>query len=198
MDGECGARKAGESGDITRLLQAWRRGDGDALDRLMPLVYDEMRRLAGHYMRDERPDHTLQPTALVHEAFLRIAEQQDLDWQGRAHFAAMLATMMRRVLLNHARDRAAGKRGDGIPDLRLDDIAGWWSREPEEALDLEMALRRLSENEPRLARITELRLFGGFDVEETARYLNLSTATVKRDWRLARAFLHRELRGDPP
>lgn len=178
--------------EFTDLLQAWRHGDQGAMDALMPLVYDELHRLARHHMQGERAGHTLQPTALLHEAWLRLTEQRELDWMSRAHFVAMASTMMRRVLLNHARDRRAAKRrrDEPLPLELCEEIAG---RRPEEILGLDEALKRLAGLEPRLGRVVELRVFGGFTVEEAARYLGLSTATLKRDWRLAKAWIQREM-----
>ena len=182
-----------ETEAVTSILEAWRTGDPEAGERLMPLVYTELRRLAGHYMGLERADHTLQPTALVHEAYLRLLAQRSLDWQSRAHFVAVAATMMRRVLLNHARALQAGKRGSGERAISFAEIGELGTRSPEEVLALEEALTALAELEPRLGRVVELRLFGGFTVAEAARYLGSSPATVKRDWRLARAWLQRRL-----
>jgi len=179
---------------FTDLLQAWRHGDPHAMDAAMALVYDELHRLAYHHMRGERADHTLQPTALIHEAWLRLTEQRELDWHSRAHFVAMASTMMRRVLLNWARDGQAAKRRGGtrVPLAQCEQMAG---RRPQEIVELDAALERLAKVEPRLARVVELRLFGGFTVDEAARYLGLSTATLKRDWRLAKAWIRRELGG---
>lgn len=204
-----GVRTASE---FTDLLQAWRHGDQDAMDALMPLVYDELHRLARAYMRDERAGHTLQPTALLHEAWLRLTEQRELDWTSRAHFVALAATMMRRVLLNYARDRRAAKRRREVrlqsssqgalrsspptPQgaLRIELCEAIAGREPAEIVELDDALKRLARLEPRLGKVVELRVFGGFSVEEAARYLGLSTATLKRDWRLAKAWLRREMK----
>lgn len=178
--------------EFTDLLQAWRHGDQDAMEALMPLVYDELHRLARHHMRGERAGHTLQPTALLHEAWLRLTAQRELDWTSRAHFVALASTMMRRVLLNYARDRQAAKRRreEPLPIELCETIAG---REPVEIVELDDAMKRLAGLEPRLAKVVELRVFGGFTVDEAARYLGLSAATLKRDWRLAKAWLRREM-----
>lgn len=181
------------SGEVTQLLRVWRQGDDGAAERLMPLVYEELRRLARHRLRGERLEHTLEPTALVHEAYLRLVEQRRLDWRSRAHFVAVAATMMRRVLLNHARDRVAAKRGGGEIPVSLEVVGDIAGRRPEEILALNDALESLGQAEPRLARIVELRLFGGFSLRETARFLEISPATLKRDWQLVRAWLRREL-----
>lgn len=183
--------------EVTGMLHAWRAGDTAVMDRLMPLVYGELRRLAGHYMRAERGGHTLQATALIHEAYLRLVEQRGLDWRSRAHFVAVAATMMRRVLLNHARAGSAGKRGAGESPVALDSVAQSLGWSPTELISLDDALRDLFRNSPRLGQIVELRLFGGFSVVESARYLEVSTATVKRDWRLAKAWLRRQLGHEP-
>lgn len=186
------------SGEVTHLLRSWRQGDDGAVERLMPLVYEELRRLARHRLQGERRGHTLEPTALVHEAFLRLVEQRRLDWRSRAHFVAVAATMMRRVLLNHARDRVAAKRGGGEIPVSLEVVGDIAGRRPEEILALNDALEVLAQAEPRLARIVELRLFGGFTVRETARFLEISPATLKRDWQLVRAWLRRELGAGQP
>ncbi len=180
-------------GEVTGMLRAWRAGDTAVMDRLMPVVYAELRRLAGFYMRAERGGHTLQPTALIHEAYLRLVEQRGLDWQSRAHFVAVAATMMRRVLLNHARAQQAEKRGSGEPLLPLDAVVETLGWQPAELITLDDAMADLTRTAPRLGQIVELRLFGGFSVVESARYLEVSTATVKRDWRLAKAWLRRQL-----
>ena len=182
------------AGEVTRLLHAWRSGDAGAAERLLPLVYDELRRLARHHLRGERREHTLEPTALVHEAYLRLVEQRRLAWQSRDHFVAVAATMMRRVLLNHARERLAGKRGGGEMPVSLEVVGDLGGRRPAEIVALDDALRSLAQAEPRLAQVVELRLFGGLTIRETARYLEISPATLKRDWQLARAWLRRALR----
>ena len=179
--------------DVTALLKDWSGGDCQALERLMPLVYDELRKLAASYLRVERPDHTLQPTALVHEAFLRLVDQRSVDWANRAHFFGIAAQMMRRILVDHARKRHAAKR-DATRyrvDTAVPEEAG--SDQGPELLALDRALSGLEQLDPRQARIVELRFFAGLTVEETAEVVAVSTATVKREWRTARAWLKREI-----
>ena len=180
--------------DVTGLLRRWQEGDGQALEELMPLVYGELRRLAAHYLRVERPDHTLQPTALVHEAYMRLVDQRNVAWQNRAHFFGIAAQMMRRVLVDHARRRAAAKRDALAYRIGLEgpDSGAGPDREPE-ILALHEALTQLENLDARQARIVELRFFGGLSVEETAEAAGVSTATVKREWRTARAWLRHEL-----
>ena len=178
---------------VTELLRRWNLGDREAMDRLMPIVYDELRRLAAGYLKGERRDHTLQPTALVHEAYLRLVRQDRVEWQNRAHFFGIAARMMRRVLVDHARRRQAGKRDAGGFRLTLQvGEALEVSRDPE-LLELDEALVRLERLDVDQARVVELRFFGGLTVEETATVLGISTATVKREWRTARAFLRQEM-----
>lgn len=180
---------------VTRLLLEWCRGDRGTLDRLMPQVYDELRRLAAAQLSRERSDHTLQPTALVHEAFLRLVDQRSVDWKNRAQFLGLAAQMMRRILVNHARDRAALKRGGGVERVTLGALEGWSAGE---AIDLEAlhdALERLSAIDERKGRVVELKFFGGLTTEEIAEVVNASTATVERDWRFARAWLYDALAG---
>ena len=183
------------SDDVTRLLVDWGKGDRAAHEQLLPLVYSELRRLAGAYMRRERPDHTLQPTALVHEAYLRLIDQQRVDWRNRAQFVGLAAMMMRRILANHARDRAAAKRGGEAERVSLT-LAGEVLRRPEvDALALHEALDRLAALDARKSQVVELRFFGGLSVEETAEALKVSPETVTRDWRLAKVWLLREISG---
>jgi RNA polymerase sigma factor (TIGR02999 family) len=179
---------------VTRLLLAWSGGDAGARDALLPLVYHELRRVARQHLRHERPGHTLQPTALVHEAYMKLVDLRRLRWQGRAHFFAVAARLMRRILVDHARGRAAAKRGGGRRMIALQGL-GEASPEPElDVVALDEALARLAALDPRQERIVELRFFAGLDVEETARVLGISPATVKREWRTAKAWLYRELR----
>jgi RNA polymerase sigma factor (TIGR02999 family) len=181
----------------TDLLLAWGRGEMGALDRLVPLVHDELRRLARRYMRGERPGHTLQATALVNEAYLRLIEVKQVRWQNRAHFFAMAARVMRRILVDAARARGNQKRGGGSPRVSLD-LALVVSHEPgQDLVALDEALHALEAAHPRKGRVVELRFFGGLSVEETAEALKLSPDTVKRDWRFAKLWLLRELKGDP-
>jgi RNA polymerase sigma factor (TIGR02999 family) len=183
--------------DLTDTFLRWRQGDAGAFEALVPRLYDEMRVLAASYLRHERVGHTLQPTALAHEAYLRLVDQRNVTWQNRAHFMALVAQAMRRVLADHARRRHAGKRGGGATALPLDgqDIAG---PDGVAADELDTALEDLSRLDPRQARVVELRFYAGLSIEETAEVLDMSPATVKRDWALARAWLHRELNGGAP
>jgi RNA polymerase sigma-70 factor, ECF subfamily len=167
----------------------------DGPDRLLPVVYGELRRLAAAYLRGERPGHTLQPTALVHEAYVRLINQKQIDWTNRAQFIGIAAVMMRRILVNHARDRIAGKRGGGAEHVPLT-LAGEGIGAPEvNLLDLHDALTDLSESDPRKGRIVELKFFGGLTTEEIAETLDVSVATVERDWKFARAWLYRAVSG---
>jgi RNA polymerase sigma factor (TIGR02999 family) len=161
---------------------------------LLPLVYEKLRALAAGYMRAERPDHSLQPTAVVHEAYLRLVGGASVDWQGKAHFFAVAATQMRRVLAEHARARHARKRGGSARRVKLDDTMAVTTAGTVDMLALDEALDRLAGESPRQVRVVELRFFGGLSVEETARFLAVSPSTVKGDWRVARAWLARELR----
>jgi RNA polymerase sigma factor (TIGR02999 family) len=188
-----------ESAEITRLLKAWARGDSAALDRLTPLVYERLRRMARSYMRNERPGHTLQATALVNEAFLRLVDARGLDWTDRAHFFAVCARVMRRILVDAARSRAATKRG-GQADrvehstaINFDQLPDPASQTSAQVCALDEALTRLAQIDPRRAQVIELRFFGGLTVEETAQVLQTSPQTVMREWKLARAWLAREL-----
>jgi RNA polymerase sigma factor (TIGR02999 family) len=178
---------------VTRLLRDWSNGDQSALDRLTPLVYGELRRLAGRYLRKERPDHTLQSTALVHEAFIRLVDQRDVKWQNRAHFFGVAAQMIRRILVDHARGRHASKRGSGAPKLSLDEALATPERKDLDLIALDDALNSLAKIDPQQARIVELRFFTGLTVEETAEVLGISPATVKRDWVTAKAWLYRDI-----
>jgi RNA polymerase sigma-70 factor, ECF subfamily len=177
---------------ITRTFLAWRGGDDGALDALMPLLYDEVRALAESFMRRERPDHTLQATALAHEAFLRLADQRSVSLQNRAHFMALVGQAMRRVLADHARRHRALKRGGGLTRVALEEGENAVADAPA-ADELDAALEDLARLEPRQAKVVELRFYAGLSLEETAAFLDISAATVKRDWTLARAWLHREL-----
>jgi len=185
---------------VTRVLAEWSRGDGAALDRLVPLIYPELRRIAGRQLRRERPDHTLQPTALVHEVFLQLVDQRHATWENRAQFFAVSAQLMRRILVDYARSRYALKRGGPITKVALDVRAIDVSGDPvaAEVLAVDQALERLAEQDPDQARIVELRFFGGLTVEETAKVMERSARTVKREWRLAKAWLFRELQPRRP
>jgi RNA polymerase sigma factor (TIGR02999 family) len=179
--------------DVTRLLKAWSDGNQQALNDLMPVVYAEIRKLARSYLRRERPDHTLQPTALVNEAYLRLVDQRQVRWNNRAHFFGIAAQMMRRVLVDHARSRKAEKRGSGNVAVTFDEALEVAATQALDVVSLDSALETLAALDPRQARIVELRFFGGLTVEETAEVVALSPATIKREWAAARAWLRREL-----
>ncbi|HVF55619.1 MAG TPA: sigma-70 family RNA polymerase sigma factor [Pyrinomonadaceae bacterium] len=181
------------SHDVTRLLHDWSEGDEGAAERLMPLVYDELRRLARDYLRRERPDHTLQPTALVNEAYMKLVDQRRVGWQNRHHFYGIAAQMMRRVLVDHARSHAAEKRGGRRRKVSLDEVNLTTGESAAELVALDEALQRLSEVFPRKGRVVELRFFGGLGIEETARVLGVSDKTVMREWESAKLWLYREL-----
>ncbi len=183
----------GGAGDVTRLLERWRGGDDRALDELLPIVYNELRRLAQSYFRNERPGHLLQATALVHEAFLRLTRRVEEPIQNRAHFFALSATAMRRILIDYARRERAEKRGGSDRPLALAEAASGIAEERIDVLALDILLRELAELDERQARVVEMRCFSGLDIEETAAVLNVSPATVKRDWSMAKAWLRREL-----
>jgi RNA polymerase sigma factor (TIGR02999 family) len=180
--------------ETTQLLRAWAAGDKEALGLLTPRVYEELRRIAGHCMKNERPGRTMQTTALVHEAWLRMVDITNVDWQHRAHFFAVSAMMMRRILLDRARKRVASRHGGGLPHLNLDEIPDVSSRKARELVLLDDALKALETMDPRKSRVVELRVFGGLTVEETAAVLKVSPETVMRDWKLARAWLLTELK----
>jgi len=182
--------------NVTGLLDAWSRGDQDALNKLMPLVYDELRTLAHHSMSREDAGHTLQTTALVNEAYLRLVDQKQSHWRNRAQFVGVAAQLMRRILIDHARSRAYAKRGGGVRPVELDEAAVLSPTQAEAVLAVDEALQRLATFDARKARIVELRYFGGLTVEETAEVLKISPITVMRDWSFAKAWLHRELSHD--
>ncbi len=179
-------------GEITQLLLEWSKGDTGALDRLMPLVYEELRQLARRYMAGERPGHTLQTTALINEAYLRLIDHKEMQWQNRAHFFGVAAQAMRRILVDHARTRDAAKRGGGAPKASLEDAAVVPER-PAELIALDEALTDLATIDPRKSQVVELRYFGGLSVEETAEVLGVSPVTVMRDWSTAKAWLLRAM-----
>jgi RNA polymerase sigma factor (TIGR02999 family) len=183
------------SSETTELLRAWAKGDAGALDQLTPRVYHELRRIAGRIMRDERPGRTIQTTALVHEAYLKLIDVKNVEWQHRAHFFAVSAQIMRHILLDRARRRIAAKRGGAAPRLNLDELPDVGSARARELIALDDALNALAAIDERKARVIELRFFGGLSVEETAEVLKVSPDTVMRDWRLARAWLLAELGG---
>ena len=186
--------KAGDSAEsLTGMLQAWAKGDLEARDRLLPIVYGELRKQAARQLRGERAGHTLQPTALVHEVYLKLAQPRRVPWENRAEFFAAAAQAMRRILVDHARKRAAVKRAGKWTRIELADDVAFQGQRELDLLALDDALDSLAELDPRHARIVELRFFGGLSVPETASVLKISTATVKRDWSYARAWLHRRL-----
>src|SRR5437660_1237171 len=180
---------------VTQLLREWTQGDDSALAELTPLVYEELRRLAHHYMEGERPDHTLQTTALVNEAYLRLADQTNPRWENRAHFFAVAARAMRRVLVNYARSQRSQKRGGGALKVELDEAALVSPEESQEIIDLHEALERLATLDARKAQVVELKYFGGLNYDEMAEVLKISSITVRRDWRFAKAWLYTQLHG---
>ena len=180
--------------DLTGLLLAWQAGDGDALERLTPLVYQGLKKTAGKHLRGERPGHTLQPTALVHEAYLRLIDQNRVEWRSRAQFFALAARIMRRILVDHARRRSADKRRDGAVAVSLDDAPDAALPRDVDLVRLDDALDDLAQLDPRQSRIIELRYFGGLTIDETAAALEISPATVKLDWKMAKAWLFDQLR----
>ncbi len=179
--------------DATQILAELNAGRADAAERLLPLVYDEFRAMAARYLRHERGNHTLQPTALVHEAYMKMVDQSRIDWQGRTHFFAVAAQAMRRVLIDHARHHRRQKRGGGRHKIALDEAVALSPQREEEVLALDEALQRLAEIDARQAKVVELRFFGGLTVEEVAKVLGVSKRTVEGDWTMARAWLKREL-----
>ena len=178
---------------ITQLLMQWSNGDPQALDQLTPLVYDELRQMARTYLRRERPDHTLQATALVHETYLRLIDQHSVSWQNRAHFFGIASQMMRRILVNHALARAAAKRGGDAEKLSLNEAINFAGERGVDLISLDAALKELEVLDAKQTRIVELRFFGGLSLKETAEVLKLSPATVKREWATARLWLRRKM-----
>ena len=182
--------------NITELLVGYSRGDKEALDKLMPVVYDELRRQAARYLRREQAGHTLQTTALIHEAYVRLVDQRNVQWQNRAHFFGIAAQMMRRILVDHARTKKRVKRGGSGVKVSLADVAVPVKEQDLDVVALDEALTRLAAIDEQQSRVVELRFFSGLTVEETAEVMGISPATVKRDWSMAKAWLHRELIGD--
>jgi len=178
--------------DVSGLLRAWSDGDRTALDQLTPIVYEELRRLAAHYMRQEQPGHSLQATALVNEAYLKLVDYKHMRWENRAHFFAVSAQLMRRILVDHAR-RHNLKRGRGVEQISLDETAVVGGERPDDLVQLDNALEGLARMDLRKAQVVELRFFGGLSVEETAEVLKVSGVTVMRDWSSAKAWLYREM-----
>lgn len=189
-----GQGKLSIEADVSKLLRAWSDGDQNALDKLAPIVYDELRRLARYYLHRERPGHSLQATALVNEAYLRLVDYKRMRWENRAHFFAVSAQLMRRILVDHAR-RHNLKRGGGVQHVALEDTAVVGGGRAENLVVLDDALQTLARMDARKARVVELRFFGGLSVEETAEVLQVSAVTVMRDWNSARAWLYREIGG---
>ena len=181
------------SHSVTQMLLDWSEGDREALDKLIPIVNGELRLRAARYLRRERPGHTLQTTALIHETYLRLVEQKQVRWQNRAHFFAIAAQLMRRILVDHARGRDAAKRGGKDLTLTLDDAMAAFAGRDVNLMALDEALTRLAEIDPRQSRVVELRYFSGLSIEETAEVLGVSPATVKLDWSMAKARLRREM-----
>lgn len=184
------------SAQVSKLLDNWGKGDQDAREALIPLVYEELRRIARRRLRAERPDHTLESAALVHEAYFRLLEAEAPSWQDRAHFFGVAAQLMRHILVDHARHRRAAKRGGGEPRLTLDTKIALMRKPEVDLLALDDALNRLASLDPQQSRIIEMRFFGGLSIEETATVLDISPATVKREWATARAWLQREMSKD--
>jgi len=181
--------------DVTQLLLDWSNGNKEAVNKLIPLVYNHLRGLANHYLRRERPNHTLQATALIHEAYLRLVDQTNVRWQNRAHFFGIAANLMRQILVNHALSHNSAKRGGGAYKLSLDEAVGLSKERDVDLVALDEALTRLAALDSRQGRIVELRFFGGLTIEETAEVLGISPATVKREWTTAKAWLYREISG---
>jgi RNA polymerase sigma-70 factor, ECF subfamily len=189
------ARSMSENQDVTLLLSALRRGEDGAAAKLIPVVYDELRRLAASYMRRERVDHTLQATALVHEAYLKLVEQRTVNWQSRSHFFGVAAQLMRRILIDHARGHTRQKRGGSEQrKVSLDEAFVFSEQRADELLAVDDSLNLLAKLDPRQARVVELRFFGGLNVEEAAEVLGVSPKTVKRDWSMAKAWLYADLK----
>ncbi len=183
--------------EITQLLANWSQGDKAALDQLVPLVYPELRRLAKRHMGREGPEHTLQTSALINEAYLKLVNQQNVEWQNRAHFFAVAAQVMRHILVDHARTRNYAKRGGGAPKVPLDEAAALTEQRASELIALDDALRDLAALDERRSQIIELRFFGGLSLEETAEVMNISPSTVQREWRAAKAWLHHTMTNQP-
>ena len=181
------------SSNVTQMLHDWSHGDQEVLDKLVPVVYEELRRQAARYLKRERPGHTLQTTALIHEAYIRLIDQKNVHWQNRAHFYAISAKLMRRILVDHARSRQAAKRGGSDIKLPLEEAMSAPEGREVDIVALDEALERLAAIDPQQSRVVELKFFSGMSVEETAEVLGVSTRTVKRDWNVAKAWLRREI-----
>ena len=183
---------------VTDLLVHWSEGDQEALNKLIPLVYDELHKLASRYLRRERRDHTLQTTSLVHEAYLKLVNQRDANFENRLHFFAVAAQIMRRILVDYARRHHASKRGGDLYKLSLDEALVTSEEKGADLLALDEALERLAAIDPRQSRVVELRVFAGLTLEETAQALNISPSTVRREWSMAKAWLHRQIKNNDP
>ena len=179
--------------EVTQLLMDWGKGDAQALNQLMPLVYNELHRIAGRYLRNERPNHTLQTTALINEAYVRIVDGKSVKWQDRAHFFGVAAQIMRHILVDHARSSRSAKRGGGVQKLTLDEAVAGSQERNLDLVALNDSLNSLAQIDPQQSRIIELRFFGGLTIEETAEVMSISPATVKRDWNMAKAWLYGEI-----
>ncbi len=184
--------------EVTQLLIDWSKGDRAALDQLIPIVESELRRLASRLMGNENPGHTLQTSALINEAYLRLVDQKNVQWQNRAHFFAVSAQIMRHILIDHARSHRYAKRGAGARKIELDETIFMPERRAAELVALDDALKELAEMDPRKSEVVELRFFGGLNIEETAEVMKISPATVQREWRRARAWLHRAISNKEP
>ncbi len=184
--------------DVSDLLIDWGQGDQEALNKLIPLVYDELHKLASRYLRRERRDHTLQTTAVVHEAYLKLVNQRDANFENRLHFFAVAAQIMRRILVDYARRHHASKRGGDLYKLSLDEALVTSEEKGADLLALDEALERLAAIDPRQSRVVELRVFAGLTLEETAQALNISPSTVRREWSMAKAWLHRQIKNNDP
>ena len=181
------------SSNVTQMLHDWSHGDREVLDKLVPVVFEELRRQAARYLKRERPGHTLQTTALIHEAYIRLIDQKNVHWQNRAHFYAISAKLMRRILVDHARSRQAAKRGGSDIKLPLEEAMNASEGREVDLVALDEALERLAAIDPQQSRVVELKFFSGMSVEETAEVLGVSTRTVKRDWNVAKAWLRRQI-----
>ncbi|MDQ3374656.1 MAG: sigma-70 family RNA polymerase sigma factor [Acidobacteriota bacterium] len=187
-------RSEQNSHEITRMLHEWGGGNRDALDKLLPLIYDELHRQAAHYLRRERQDHTLQTTALINEAYLKLIDQREVNWESRTHFFAIAAQSMRRILIDYAKAKHRAKRGGGDIQITLDEtVLGATDEKSIDLIALDEALNRLAAKDEQQARVVELRYFSGLNLEETAKVLKISRTTAARDWAMAKAWLHREL-----
>lgn len=186
--------RSSPSSPVTDLLVRWSRGDGSARDALVPLVYQELRRVARKCLAGQRSDQTLQPTALVHEAYLRLVKADSMEWENRAHFFAVAATMMRQILVDHARARSAAKRGGGVITMLLDQVAAAQRSNVVDLIVLDDAMKRLAALDERQCQIVELRFFGGLSIDETARVIDISPATTKREWATAKLWLHQAMK----